>query len=212
MTLILTRENNFTGVDRFKNPYWVDSKYTPNEKYFYDHQYHRFVDKFCKLNRIPGRPRFFEVRLIRRKTVIELRKYWWDESYWMDKVFWVFQKPDYTIEESKHYGWYALEPMECLRVINKTRQLTGLEKPFKDLRVALIVPEECVQLCWEETLGGYSEHIHHREVVAKSQAQLDAEKEREVKVEKILETAEDIRNSSQWDKTLNLIEDKLVKK
>lgn len=190
--LIRVGDNSYTGVNRYKNKYWVESPHTPNEAYQANPRYKRIVDLFKREHKITGPTKFFEVRIIHQMTSIAMSSRWWDQPAFMDRVFWVFMQPEYTYGTGEPYGWYSLEPMECMRVVSAYEMATGNKLTDEEKRkCAYVVPVECVQIAWTETANGTSEHLHHREEIPKPQQQVDKEAKRAEDAVKIIEMAED---------------------
>lgn len=191
--LIKIPEHHLRGIARDKNPYWESLGLTPNEAKDVDPHYKRALKGFIAHNRVTGPHRFFEVRIVNNKPLIDvLHQNWWEHPAFMDKVYWMFQRPSIILlEDQRSYPLYVLEPMECWRIQNIIFKLTG--KPTNgDPRTAFVVPVDCCQLAWTETKAGISEHIHYRPKLALTQAQIDKESTRKLEVEKVLENSMDL--------------------
>lgn len=209
--LINVRRNALTGVSRDKNEYWEKRNITPNEAYQTDSAYQNLIRNFASYHKIKGPFRFFEVRIIaaRPSLICTGTIDWWDDPEFMDKCFWMFQTPMYEYPEGKEpYGYYYLEPFECRRVLNVGIRKHQIVNPTRNtMRQAFVVPIECCQLAWTETSGGYSDHLHHRPEILKTQEQLDREKLLDLEADKLLESAEDIVESPKWKESLKKIDD-----
>lgn len=186
--LIKINNTSLTGVQKDKSEFWETSGYTPNEAYKQIPVYTDVVDQFARYNNIAGR-KFFEVRVLREKpsTLFSATKTWWSHKGIMDRVFWVFQKPVYERVDGHIYTYYALEPNECLRIYDILGKPDGL-----DLSHAFIIPVECVDLVWNETANGVSEHIHYRPEVTKTQEQVDKEAWLDAEANKLLADIRDV--------------------
>lgn len=191
--LIKTPEHNLTGVAKDKNQYWETLGLTPNEARDSDPRYQRALQAFTRHNNLTGPHRFFEVRIVRNRPLIDaLTQNWWEHPRFMDRCYWMFQRPMIIyLEDYSPYQLYVLEPMECLRVWNTFRRELG-SNPLGDPRTAFVVPVDCCELAWTETKGGYSEHIHYRPKIAPTQEQVDQAEQKQQQVEKILGQAVDI--------------------
>lgn len=193
---IRTTENNLTGVAKWKNADWETCGKTPNEAYFEDRDYQRYVDGFALHNGfgLGKSHKFFEVRIISDKpsVIYSVTKsdMWYTAPFIMDRVFWMFQKPIEGRIDNRPYTYYVLEPKECIRVIRLFKQYTG--QNLADGLNAFVVPTECCQLAWTETSAGVSDHLHWRPEVVKTQEQIDKEEQLNAETKKILDTAFDI--------------------
>lgn len=176
--IIIGQTTGFTDVRKWKNQYWeAIARKTPNEAFRDDRKYRECVRDFKLLHDIHGPNRFYEVRIIKQRScfLITGGKNWWDTSGLMDHVFWVFQQPLYSKVESKPYGFYVLEPIECKRV---SRILAHKYKmPEPEYPGCFIIPTENCINAWHETAAGTSEHVHEREEIPLTQAQIDKEAE-----------------------------------
>lgn len=182
-----------------KHYYWQER--TPNEEYAENPQYRQMVDEFIAKYKTPGGARFFEVRLVKPQEnigVVESDR-WWDDALFIEKIFWVFDKPHLTkVRDDNPKGFlnfqaYYLEPFECQRVNN-----IGLEKfgylPFPQ-DAAIMLPVECTQMAWDETSGGYSDHIRYRPNVDLTDREVDELETHKQEVSEIQKTLVDISQS-----------------
>lgn len=136
---------------------------TPNELMQTDEDYQRALKAWKSKHAIKGNARFFEVRVIRAFSPFVSAQAWYTHPLFMDKVFWVFQEPEYSrpVPGKTPIGYYSLERHECLRVFNAILDHIG-KAPWEDPEEPLIIPVDNVQLCWEETSAGVSDHIRNR--------------------------------------------------
>jgi hypothetical protein len=177
-----------------KNPVW--SKYTPNQmvddvelsRKVLGLDYMKLTKGWKIHNGIPGRDRFFEVRIIGTNSLLSLsdRDRWWNDVGIMDRIFWVYQKPVIHDMTKQDHVSYALEYYECLRVKALGEAKFGFN-PFRSNMPSLLIPRECVQLAWNETTNGYSDHLRE----APEEEVLTAEQEDRIarvdeKVEKLM--------------------------
>lgn len=193
-----------------KNPMW--SNYTPNEEWRDNMQYRKFVERWRKLNAIPGHTKFLEKRIIKTKGDIEIpgANRWWEDSLFMEKIFWVFHKPIYATVDGQMVSFHALEPYECFRVVAAGEMKYG-KNMFGTEHPPLILPTELLGSCFDEFAGGKNEHIRERPVEEKSQKRIDFESKRSEDAKKIMEKSKDIEASLAWrqklDETQSKIED-----
>lgn len=201
MTLIKINDNPFTDpIRKWKNPYWEARGETPNEAMEHDPQYRQMVTQFARHNKVSGPFRFFEVRVVSDSpsVIYDKAMKWWTHKDLMDRVFWMFQKPRYDLQEGKEpYGYYTLEPFECSRVWQVGCKTLGVPIPNKmSMRNAFTIPIECCQLAWTETSNGFSDHLHHRPEIVKSQFDLDREQAIKAASAKIIAAGQDINSSA----------------
>jgi hypothetical protein len=174
-----------------KNPYW--QHLTPNEAFEKDRQYETIATAFAKKGEVVGPYKFFEVRIIGGSSMLSLEasSRWWDDPMFMERIFWVYQKPVYFYPSGQqHWGAYALEFYEAQRVVQAATKKFGYN-PF-DEHPNLLVPIDCVQLAWNETSNGISDHCRYRAKVEPTQAEIDREGRIQEEVKKITENLEDI--------------------
>lgn len=176
-----------------KNPIWEDQ--TPNERYRDDPDYYLRLNAWALKNHIPGR-RFFEVRITKVNSILSVHQSsaWWDQPSCMDHIFWVFQKP---ITLGVGLQIYSLELYECRRVVEMARKKLGYN-PFPSEEPSLCVPVDCVEMAWNETANGYSDHIRHRETKEVSQRQADLQGVAREEVEKIIEQIKDVSDDPRY--------------
>lgn len=191
--LIQIPEHGLPGVARDKNQYWETLGLTPNEAKDLDPRYQRALEAFTQHNKLTGPHRFFEVRIVRNRPLIDaLTQNWWEHPRFMERIYWMFQRPMVIyLSDLTQYPLYVLEPMECLRVWNTFRRELRAN-PAGDPRTAFVVPVDCCELAWTETKGGVSEHIHYRPKQAPTQEQLDAEGRKKAEIDRLLEEAIDL--------------------
>lgn len=174
-----------------KNPTWEHR--TPNEAYQQDAQYQEMVDFFVQNGKVSNKPSFFEVRVLAKNSLLALNsdERWWNEPMFMEKIFWVFQQP-VTFYPEGLQAWQAwvLEPLEHVRVFNAMKEKIGYN-PYPTGTV-LLLPCDCGEPAWNETSGGYSDHIHHRLHVPPTQEQVDAEAELRVETDRLMEQITEI--------------------
>jgi hypothetical protein len=173
-----------------KNPMW--SYYTPNEFYENDDlaikhigtSYMNMVDGYCAMHQISSKRVWREIRVNNQPTSIihTARDCWWEQKELAERIFWVFHNTTCVEEAGKRYFYYVLEPFEALRV-----KEVGIEKhgynPFSNELPALYLPVECGTAAWDETSGGYSDHLRHRDEVKLT----DEEKEQEARTNELAE-------------------------
>lgn len=178
MTLILTPENNFKGANKGKSDFWEKQGQTPNEAYEHDKTYRKMIREFGQWNQLKGPWRFAQVRIVSTKTsaLYTGSTKWWDHKRFMDGMFWMFQTPISEEIDGEHYQYRVLEPFECQRVWRILVRDLGQSIPdYETFKSGLAVPVECCTYGWHETTSGYSDHIHHRPEIVKSQAEKDYE-------------------------------------
>lgn len=196
--LILKPENNLTGKSRYKNAYWELRGTTPNEEFQKNPAYRSMVSKFIRQTGLPVQPKWFEVRIVKDNPseiwTASRDDHWYSYSSFMDKAFWMFMKPVEERVANSPYLYYVLEPEECVRVQNLLVERHGFVMP-KQIQ-PYIVPVECCSLCWDETVNGYSEHLHWRPEITKTQQQVDREERIKEESAKLLSEAIDISDNT----------------
>lgn len=193
-----------------KHPLWADE--TPNEKYRSDFAYRTKIDKWALENQIPQRGMFHEIRVLRQAGdgYFVGGFGWWNHRLFMDRVFWVFQTPISAGEPPNIQKFYALEYYECRRVIETITLDNHLHNPFRTADdeaswdMSLIVPVEAVELAWEETSAGYSDHIRYGAVARKEAQDTPANREKEQELNEAAKEAEknliDINDMPEFNK------------
>lgn len=183
MTLIKIIDSKLSGIHKDRSEWWEFSGYTPNEAYQSVELYRRVANDFGKYNKVPGPYKFFEIRVTRDKTSVlyTATDRWWEHKNVMDRIYWVYQKPVYEVLDGQRYQYYVLEPNECIRVW----EALGRPKGY-DLSAAFIIPTECTDLTWEDTVAGVNPLIHWRPEVVKSQEQVDKEAALNAEASKLL--------------------------
>lgn len=216
MTLIQADGTAFKDpVRKWKNEYWESRGITPNEALELDPRYRKLVREFAVHNGVYSPYKFFEVRIVNAlpSVVYDKAMKWWTHKMLMDRVFWMFQKPRYDFREGKEpYGYYTLEPFECVRVWQVGCAHLNVNIPTKTLlRKAFTVPIECCQIAWTETSNGFSDHIHHRPEKVETQADIDRRLSIKAAADKLLECSEDINTSKAFAKITDKAVAKLVR-
>lgn len=179
-----------------KNPLW--NTFTPNEHYVRNKTYRDYVDRFVQINDVGCTVNFMEVRIVRSKISLGPSTNWWDDSLFMEKVFWVFHKP-LTIYPEGKAPWqaYFLEPMECVRVADIA--LEKFKRPVFDPTNAVMIPCECTHMAWDETSGGYSDHLRHREEVVPTQEEIDLQEQRTKEIRRMQEDFIPLEKTGVWN-------------
>lgn len=182
-----------------KNPVW--KHYTPNELYESDvlsngHlglEYSTFVPIWKQGAHVIGRNAWFEVRITKSQTGIEIgdRKAWWRQPEFMDHIFWVFQQPQFVDIDKTRYFCYTLEPFEGQRVAQVGEEKLGYN-PFEHPFPSLFLPVECTEIAWTETSNGNSDHGRPREETVKTAEEIESELQTAEEVTKILEEIQDV--------------------
>lgn len=197
--LIKINDSVGTGVQKYKNPFWVESPLTPNEAVKpggWDY-YSKFNASYTRYNKIPKKGafhKFFEVRILKTETSVlsHISQRWWSHPNVMEKVIWVYQQPITEYADGQPYQYYAVEFQEC-QWINK---LIG--SPNHDMSACYIIPVECVDMAWNERVDGISEHLHYRPEVIKTQEEIDQEAELDSKASALLNDIIDIHTDARW--------------
>lgn len=204
MTLIRINDTGLKGISRDKNRWIEESGQTPNELFNTDTKYRLRAQKYYKVYKSIGlkKPfRWVEIRLIDRpKLVITSRRDWYEDPIFRDKCFWVWQAPVVQEIDGVPYSYHLLEPLECLRVSDERFRKHGIVPKGHPL---YIVPVECCHMAWTETSAGYSDHIHHRPEVRKSQKQIEKEAKRAEDSKKLIKLADDFTSTAAGQKALN---------
>lgn len=182
-----------TNVHPTKNPLW--EHWTPNEcwedeDFSQKHlglSYSKLTDEFCTKYNVNSKRLWREVRVknIAPSIARAGKESWWDQPELAERIFWVFHSPTYSDIDGTRYFYYILEPFECLRVVQ-----VGIDKlgynPFTEEIPALYLPVECATAAWDETSGGYSDHLRHRPEAVLTQQEID-EEEKTNELAKVIE-------------------------
>lgn len=136
---------------------------TPGEEAHFNLGFRLASTNFCKNNGIDAHDRYVKVRVVSESGRFSIPNAWWRENPWMEQTFWCYQTPVkmfHKTDSLQSYLCYALEMMECERV-----RLYEIERYGRSKFApgdSLIVPCDCCVQCWDETMGGISEHVRER--------------------------------------------------
>lgn len=185
-----------------KNPRW--STITPNQLFKSDLTYATKMLQWTTANNLPPPKNFFEVRIVKQQSILDLHQSnrWWDDPLFMDKVFWVIQKPLSFKMGFATFQAYALEYFECLRIVDIAKAKFG-KNPFGHPEPSLCIPCDVVELAWDETTNGYSDHLRPVAENIKSQQRVDKDSTEREEIDKILATIEDVSNDVAWQGNRN---------
>jgi hypothetical protein len=184
-----------------KNPIW--SHWTPNECYENEElslkhlkfPYSEFVESFVRSQGLVTKRVWREVRVVNKAPSIEIatKSAWWEQPEFADRIFWVFNNPTVATIDNDRYFCHVLEPIECLRVVK-----AGIDKygynPFSVDFPCLYLPCELAKAAWDETSGGYSDHLREREVHEPTQQEIEEDavlEEKAKEIEKNIQEATD---------------------
>lgn len=177
-----------------KNEFWETSGRTPNEDYNEDRIYTNIVNDYCRLNHIPGKKNWFEVRLMEQKTSIKFLAPWWEDAVWAEKIFWVFQRPLQLYPEGTvPYPVYHIEPHEAMRIDQHYFTKNGMH--ISQEYQALILPVELTQIAWNETSAGTSDHKRFRPEYNPDDMELEKVEKNRDKIDKIKEQISEIADN-----------------
>lgn len=173
-----------------KNEQWAIE--TPNEVYRDNIQYQAIVHGFGSLHQIPGPVNFHEVRITKQRSWMECSSRWWDDPLFMDKVFWVFHKPmTFRQPTGEALQYFALEPYENLRVIKALYEKTGFDQ-WDWIEDLLIIPADCLEMAWDETSAGYSDHIRYKPQICPTEQDVEKEAQKAIRIKKIQERIKEL--------------------
>lgn len=206
MTLIRINETGLTGISRNKNYWWEKANETPNEAFNRDPKYRQMAQQFYKNYKeqtgLKKPFRWVEVRILNQpKLIITGRKDWYEDPVWCESVFWVWQTPVVQEIDGRLYSYHVLEPLECFRVCDVRFSRHGV-MPRNGIP-AYVVPTECCDMAWNETSGGFSDHLRHRPDPVPTQEMIERKAIKDAAAEKLLKNSVDISQSPKWQRAMD---------
>lgn len=183
-----------------KNHRW-SGNFTPNVALRKNQEYIDATKQWARKWGVRDTKNLFEVRVVKATSRVGFsqRQRWWDDPMWMDKIFWVYQAPISLPKNryGEHVQFYALEMFENKRVVKATVEQFGYN-PFPSWLPALLIPVECVELCWDDTEAGYSRHCREPIDPPKTQEQIEKEQQVEEVVREIQKDFYEVSNDPKW--------------
>jgi len=181
-----------------KHPKW-SGNYTPNVAYQKDRTYRETVDTWCASKRIGGPGKTFEVRIVKSSSKLDVphTANWWNNPLFMEKIFWVYQKPLSVKHKNDYVQLYCLEFFENIRVRVMAERELGYN-PWEEEVPSLCVPSECVELCWEDTVGGQSAHCRDKFDPDPTQEEIEKEDQLMEIAKGIQKNLVDVSNDDSW--------------